>query len=183
GYIDLLSSMLETGLIDKGGKIRVEGKRIRRTDTGGEFVVCPREESASLSDIVISEADIDNLKRSKAAIYSAASILTKHMGVSFPEVSKIFIAGGFGMSLNIENAVKIGLLPDLPRERFFFVGNSSLAGARQMLLSEQAMDMANVIASKMTYFDLSSDPAYMDEYSQALFFPHTDLKKFPNVKL
>jgi len=182
GYIDLLSSMLETGIIDKGGKIKIEGKRIRQTETGKEFIVCFKEETDGLSDIVITEADIENLKRSKAAIYSASAILVKHMGLSFTEISKIFIAGGFGTYLDIENAIRIGLLPDLPRSKFIFIGNSALAGASQILLSNQAMIMADILASKITYFELSVDPGYMDEYGQALFFPHTDLTKFPSVR-
>ena len=182
GYIDLLSSMLEAGIIDKGGKIKVEGRRIRQTDNGREFVVCFKEETDSAVDITINEADIENLKRSKAAIYSATAILAKHLCLDFSEIFKIFIAGGFGTYLDIEKAIGIGLLPDLPRSKFVFIGNSALAGAKQILLSNQAMLMANVLASKITYFELSVDPGYMDEYSQALFFPHTDLTKFPTVK-
>lgn len=182
GYIDLLSSMLETGIIDKSGKIKTEGRRIRQTDTGKEFVVCFKEETDSLSDIVINEADIENLKRSKAAIYSATAILVKHLGLQFSEISKIFIAGGFGTYLDIEKTIKIGLLPDLARSKFVFIGNSALAGASQILLSNQAMVMSNTLASKITYFELSVDLGYMDEYSQALFFPHTDLAKFPTVR-
>jgi uncharacterized 2Fe-2S/4Fe-4S cluster protein (DUF4445 family) len=174
--------MLESGIIDKGGKIKAVGKRIRQTDTGREFVVCFKEEADSLSDIVINEADIENLKRSKAAIYSASAILVKHMGLSFTDIYKIFIAGGFGTYLDIDKAVRIGLLPDLARSKFVFIGNSALAGASQILLSNQAMAMADTLASKITYFELSVDPGYMDEYSQALFFPHTDLTKFPSVR-
>ena len=182
GYIDLLSSMLEAGIIDKGGKIKAEGKRIRQAAAGKEFIVCFKHESDSLSDIVITEADIENLKRSKAAIFSATAILVKHLGLSFSEIHKIFIAGGFGTYLDIERAIGIGLLPDLSRSKFAFIGNSALAGANQILLSNQAMAMANTLASKITYFELSVDPGYMDEYGQALFFPHTDLTKFPSVR-
>lgn len=182
GYIDLLSEMLATGIIDKSGKIKAEGKRIRKTDNGKEFIVCFKEETDSGADIVISEADIENLKRSKGAIYSATSILVKHLGLDFSVIDKIYIAGGFGTYLDIEKAIKIGLLPDLERSKFVFIGNSSLAGARQVLLSTQEKSLADTIASKITYFELSMEPGYMEEYSQALFFPHTDLTKFPTVK-
>ncbi|MCX5669012.1 MAG: ASKHA domain-containing protein, partial [Candidatus Omnitrophica bacterium] len=182
GYIDLLSEMLESGIIDKGGKIKVSGKRIRATDNGQEFVVCFKEEIQADADIVINEADIENLKRSKGAIYSATAILVKHLALEFSAISKIFIAGGFGTYLDIEKAIRIGLLPDLERSKFIFIGNSSLAGSREILLSAQAMAMADKLASKITYFELSVDSGYMEEYSQALFFPHTDLTKFPTVK-
>jgi len=182
GYIDLLSEMLECGIIDRGGKIKVDGQRIRSTDNGREFVVCFKEEIQAEADIVINEADIENLKRSKGAIYSACAILVKHLAMDFSGIAKIFIAGGFGTYLDIEKAIKIGLLPDLERSKFIFIGNSSLAGAREILLSSQAMALADALALKITYFELSVDPGYMEEYSQALFFPHTDLAKFPTVK-
>lgn len=182
GYIDLLCEMLGTGIIDKNGKIKAEGKRIRQTDTGNEFVVCFKEESETGADIVINEADIENLKRSKGAIYSATSILVKHLGLEFSAIDKFYIAGGFGTYLDIEKAIRIGLLPDLERNKFIFIGNSSLAGSRQILLSTQAKDTADELASKITYFELSTEPGYMEEYGQALFFPHTDLTKFPTVK-
>ena len=182
GYIDLLSEMLEAGVIDKSGKIKIQGSRIRQSDSGLEFVVCFKEETENNQDIVINEADIENLKRSKGAIYSAVSILVKHLGLDFSAIDKFYIAGGFGTYLDIGKAIKIGLLPDLERSKFVFIGNSSLAGARQILLSTQAMAMADELAAKITYFELSVDPGYMEEYSQALFFPHTDLVKFPTVK-
>ncbi len=182
GYIDLLSEMLDAGIIDKAGKIKVEGKRIRQGENGKEFVVCFKEEANSESDILINEADIENLKRSKGAIYSATAILVRHLALDFSSVSKIFIAGGFGTYLDIEKAIRIGLLPDLERSKFVFIGNSSLAGSRQILLSAQARDMADALAQKITYFELSVDPGYMDEYSQSLFFPHTDLTRFPTVR-
>jgi len=174
GYIDLIAEMLKAGALDKAGKIIAENERVRVSDMGKEFVI--------VDNIVINEADIENLKRAKAAIYSASAILVKHMGLEMDAVKKIFIAGGFGTSLDVEKAIEIGLLPDLPRKRFKFIGNSSLAGARQIILSVDAQKCAEEIARKITYFELSIDPGYMDEYMAALFFPHTDLNRFPTVK-
>lgn len=184
GYIDIIAGMLEAGLLDKDGKIkRIDNKRIRDGEFGREFVAAFKEEGNTSLDIVITESDIGNLKRAKAAIYSAAASLVKHMGLDFNQVKKIFIAGGFGTSIDINSAIKIGLLPDLDRARFIFVGNSSLSGARQVLLSYDAMKKANEIAQKITYFELSAEAGYMDEYMAALFFPHTDLSRFPSVKI
>jgi uncharacterized 2Fe-2S/4Fe-4S cluster protein (DUF4445 family) len=184
GYIDLISQMLLAGIIDKNGKIKIEAHpRVRDTGSGKEFVVVFRKDAESSTDIVITEADIENLKRTKAAIYSASSALVRHMGLDFSKVDKIFIAGGFGTSLDIDSAIAIGLLPDLDRKKFLFIGNSALAGAREMLLSYEAMKTAEEIARKMTYLELSVDPKYMDEYMAALFFPHTELNKFPSVKV
>ena len=140
-----------------------------------------KEETDTAEDIVITDADIENLKRAKAAVYSAVSILARHMAADFSKIKKIYIAGGFGTCLDIENAVAIGLLPDVPREKLEFLGNSALAGAALMLLSAQAYKCGEDIACRTTYFELSVDPCYMDEYMAALFFPHTDLKRFPSI--
>ncbi len=184
GYIDLIAEMLRSGILDKDGKIKaLKNRRIRDTQLSREFVVAFKEETGIDSDVVINEFDIENLKRAKAAIYSAVSILVKHMGLDFSKIKSIFIAGGFGTSLDVDNAVAIGLLPDVERSRFLFIGNSSLAGTRQMIFSFAAREKANEIARKMTYFELSVEPGYMDEYMAALFFPHTDLTKFPSLKL
>ena len=184
GYIDIIAQMLAVGLLDKNGKIKaIKNKRIRDNEFGKEFVIAFKEDSEASTDIVITEADIENIKRSKAAIYSAAAILVKHMGFQFTDIKKIFIAGGFGTYIDIENAIGIGLLPDIDRAKFIFVGNSSLAGARQILLSYDAMRKADEIARKITYFELSVEAGYMDEYGAALFFPHTDLLRFPSVKI
>ena len=177
GYIDLLCQMLKRGIIGKNGKIdrALKSKNVRKTETGYEFVVA--------KDIVITEDDIENLKRSKGAIYSAIVSLLNKVEKSLGDIKKIYIAGGFGNYLNIENAVFIGLLPDADRSRYEFIGNSSLAGARMSLLSRDAFMKAHEIYKNITYVDLSSEPNYMDEYVASLFFPHTDLGRFPSVRL
>ena len=185
GYIDALAEMLKAGIINKDGKINRAVKSARQKEglDGFEFVLAMGNETAMHKDIVITEADIENLKRSKGAIYAATSVLVKKIGVKFGDIKKIYIAGGFGTYLDIEKAITIGLLPDLPLEKFTFVGNSSLIGAREILLSYETMKKAEEIARKMTYIELSVEPAYMDEYIASLFFPHTDTAKFPTVKI
>jgi uncharacterized 2Fe-2S/4Fe-4S cluster protein (DUF4445 family) len=184
GYIDIIAEMLRAGLIDKSGMIKtLNNERIRQSEFGKEFVIAFKEEAGASADIVVTEADIENIKRAKAAIFSGTAILVRHLGFNFQEIKKIFIAGGFGNYINVENAQAIGLLPDLEKSRFIFVGNSSLAGARQILLSYEAMREAEAIAKKITNFELSVESAFMDEYMAALFFPHTDLNRFPSVKI
>lgn len=184
GYIDLVCSLLNRGIVDKNGKINKDlgSRRIRQGNGGAEFVVAFSDESGIDCDIVITDCDLDNLKRAKAAIYSAAAILLKHMDMSWGDVKNFYIAGGFGTALDIHSAIQIGLIPDLNEERFVFMGNSSLSGARQIIFSVGAANAAEDIAKNITYFELSTDAGYMDEYMAALFFPHTDIARFPNVK-
>lgn len=183
GYIDLVAELLKRGVLDKNGKLNrnVKNKRLREGKSGYEFVVAFAEETSIDDDVVINDGDIDNFKRAKAAIYSGVSILVRHIGIKMEDIKNIFIAGGFGTSLNIESAVRIGLIPDLKRDQYVFVGNTSLAGARQNLLSCQAAKVTEEVAKNITYFELSTDSQYMDEYMAALFFPHTDITRFPSV--
>jgi len=183
GYIDCISAMLKAGFLDKDGKINSSsGSRLKQTDDGRAFVIVPKEDTAAGKDIVITEADIENIKRAKAAIYAATLTLMKRLSFEFGGISRIYIAGGFGTSLNISSAVRIGLLPDVEESKYVFVGNSSLSGARQQLVSAGACETAQAIADRMTYLELSTEPGYMDEYMAALFFPHTDLNRFPTFK-
>ena len=177
GYIDLLCQMFKRGIIGRDGKINrsLRSKNIRKTETGYAFEVA--------EGVIVTDDDIENLKRSKGAIYSAIISLLNKVDKKLDDIKKIYIAGGFGNYLNIENAVFIGLLPDAPRDRYEFIGNSSLGGARMSLLSHDAFKKTDEIYKNITYIDLSSEPNYMDEYVASLFFPHTDMGRFPSVRL
>lgn len=184
GLIDTLTEMLRAKIIDQSGNINVNlaTKRIRKTEDGLEFILVQKEDSGILDDIVITQSDISNLIFSKGAIYTACVVLANKIGFAVNDIERIYIAGGFGNYLNIEKSVMIGLLPDINRDRFRFIGNSSLTGARFCLLSDKAMKIAEEIASRMTYIELSADISYMQEYTGALFLPHTDMSRFPSIK-
>lgn len=185
GLIDCLAELFRHHIIERDGKInqKILPQRIRMGKYGPEFVLVFKKDAGVDHDIVLTEPDIENLKRSKGAIYAATSVMMRRLGIGHDQINKIFIAGGFGTYLDIEKAVTIGLLPDIPREKFSFVGNSSLVGSREILLSYDAMRKAEEIARKMTYFELSVEPIYMGEYVSALFFPHTDRNLFSSVKV
>lgn len=183
GYIDVLAELFKAGVIDRQGMIRtgISSPRVREGDEGSEFVLVWAAHSVTGRDITVAQTDIENLIRSKGAIYAAAKVLVEKMGMSFDEIDKIYIGGGFGNYLNIGKAIWIGLLPDLPLDRFEFIGNSSLSGARMALLSHEALVKAHEIAERMTNLELCAEPAYMREYVGALFLPHTDADLFPSV--
>jgi uncharacterized 2Fe-2S/4Fe-4S cluster protein (DUF4445 family) len=144
-------------------------------------VLVPAEQSETGQDLVVTEPDIAIFVRSKAAIYAAAGTLLAHLGLSFEDVERVYISGGFGNYLDVANAVTIGLLPDLPRDRFHFIGNGALAGAGMALVSREALAEVERVTSLMTYFDLSTDSRFMGDFTRALFIPHTDVEKFPSV--
>jgi len=183
GMIDILAEMYLCGVIDQKGKIREEigSKRIRRGESGLEFVLAWRIESAINKEIVITEVDLDNLIRAKAAIYAGFATLLSQMGMGFTDIEKLYIAGGFGRYIDVERAITIGMLPDLPVEKFQFLGNTSIMGAYYALLCDRLRHEAEEIGRRMTYMELSVSRSFMDEYMSALFLPHTDLHAFPTV--
>lgn len=171
GLISAIGEMFKAGLIDRSGKLREKE----------EFVLVKSSLSATGKRIIITNTDIQNVIRSKGAIFTGAWILLRQMQLRFEDIKHIYISGGLGTSLDIEDAIYIGLLPDLPKERFQFIGNSSVSGAKMVLLSMEAMTKAEEIARKTMYIDLSTTPDFMNNYSASLFLPHTDLGLFPSV--
>ncbi|MGD1075999.1 MAG: ASKHA domain-containing protein [Thermodesulfovibrionales bacterium] len=180
GMIDAISEMFLFGVIDQKGKM-VQGirtDRIRKGLEGVEFVLYRGTDR----DVVLTETDIENVLRAKAAIYAGVSLLLKEVGFGLDAIEKVYIAGGFGNYLNVDRAIILGMLPDLPMDKFSFLGNTSITGAYLCLLSEELRKEAEDIASKMTYMELSVSRGFMDEYMSALFLPHTDMGQFPTVE-
>jgi uncharacterized 2Fe-2S/4Fe-4S cluster protein (DUF4445 family) len=184
GLIDCLAKMRNTGIIDRGGhfQTKLPTPRMRVGDGGPEFVLAWEDETELDSDIVITESDVKNLLRAKGAVFAGIRTLLITLGLEVEDIEKIYVAGGFGNYLNIRDAVVIGLLPDLPLERYQFIGNSSVKGACMSLLSQQAWVEAQDLAGKMTYIELSVGNLFMDEFISSLFIPHTDLSLFPSVE-
>jgi len=184
GLISLLSEAFLTGIIDKSGNVNLtaNNSRVREGAHGGEYVVAWGEESESGEDIVLSRVDVDNLLRAKAAIYAGFSVLADTVDIPLVSVSKVLVGGSFGKYINVEKAVQIGLLPDMPWEQFDFLGNTSVKGAYYALLDWRKREQLTEIANRMTYIELSADNSFYDAFTSALFLPHTDLHKFPSVE-
>ncbi|MCX7913674.1 MAG: ASKHA domain-containing protein [Thermodesulfovibrionales bacterium] len=180
GMIDIMSEMFLTGLIDQKGKL-ISGKtnRVRKGEEGLEYLLYRSEDHHK--DVVLTEVDIENLMRAKAAIYAGLTTLLNEIGLSIDVIKRVYIAGGFGAYINIPKAIMLGMLPDLPLDRFVYMGNTSLTGAYLCLLSEELRKEEEEIASKMTYIELSVSRKFMDEYVSAMFLPHTDISRFPTV--
>lgn len=183
GLIGLLAEMFITGVIDKSGNLNrtLETPRIRTGEHGDEYVVAWADETDHGRDIVITHPDIDNLLRAKAAIFAGFASLAQSVGVDMSDVSQVFIGGAFGQYLNVEKSVEIGLLPDLPWDRFKFLGNTSIRGAYMALLRRDVRAEIEEVASKMTYLELSADNTFYDQFTSALFLPHTNIERFPSV--
>ncbi len=185
GMIDLISEMLLTGIIEQNGKFTIDAThpRIRREEDETAYIVEFAENTAMEKDIIFTESDIDNIVRSKGAVYAGFIVLLNQAGLDFSMVDQVVITGGFGQYLDIGKAITIGLLPDIDRDKFRYFGNSSIAGAYLALLSEDFRREAGAVSNSMTYIDFSSNSQFMDEFTSALFLPHTNMKDFPNVRI
>lgn len=184
GIISLLAGLFMAGAVDQQGRFRrtLKTERIRPGRDGWEYVVVEKTASAIEKDIVFTEADMENLIRAKGAMFAGYQTLLESVGMDFKDLERVILAGNFGSYLDLEQAITIGLLPDIPRDRFFFAGNSSLIGAKAMAMSTGAMDEISRSAKMMTHFDLSGNPRFMENYVSALFLPHTDKGLFPTVQ-
>jgi uncharacterized 2Fe-2S/4Fe-4S cluster protein (DUF4445 family) len=183
GLIDSVAEFLETGMIDQNGKFRrdLPTDRVRSGPDGYEYLLARKEETVIHEDIVLTEIDIENLIRTKAAIYAGCKVLLESVGLSFKDLEQFIIAGGFGRHLDLEKAIFIGLLPEMDIEKFIFVGNGSLLGARLLSFSKSLLKETERIALMMTNLELSNHPTFMNEFIAAMFLPHTDVSAFPRV--
>jgi len=181
GLIDCVSELFLSGALDRNGRFVPErgGEFVREGEHGLEYVLCNGDSCASGHDIVITEKDIDNLMRAKAAIFAGISVLVESLDASIDDIEEVVIAGGFGRYLDLERIRALGMIPELPTDRFVYLGNGSLLGASLMATSREVLRTARRTADMMTYLELSVNAGFMDSYISALFFPHTDFASFP----
>jgi len=178
-----IAGLVKTGIIDRNGRFAegLDNKRVCKQGDEWAYVLTFAEGMSMEENIVFTESDLKNLIYSKGAVYAGFTSLLGHAGMDFSMVDRMIITGGFGQYLNIEKALTIGLLPDIDRSKFAYMGNSPIVGAYMALLSTTYRQEARTICNSMTYVDFSSNPRYMDEFTSALFLPHTDLNAFPSV--
>ena len=184
GLIAIVASLLMTGIIDERGRFKLEhpSDRLREGEDGPEYVLAWAKDTAIERDITLTEPDVDNLLRAKGAMYAAYMTLLEGVGLTIHDLERVILAGGFGQSINLERAIIIGLLPELPLEKFTFIGNGSLLGCRLAAMSNPLRGEVGDIVDKMTNFELSVAPGYMDNYTGSQFLPHTEAKTlFPDA--
>ena len=181
GIIDIISELYRCGIINARGQFVRESRRVQRDSYGcGRYVLAFAEESETGREVSINEVDIDNFIRAKGAIFSAIDTLLQSVDMTVECIDKVYVAGGIGSGINMKNAVNIGMLPNVELEKFRYIGNSSLAGAYAMVISDAANAKCAEVAANMTYLELSTYPSYMDSFVAACFIPHTDRSLFPD---
>jgi uncharacterized 2Fe-2S/4Fe-4S cluster protein (DUF4445 family) len=184
GLISIVAELLEAGVIDQQGKFNrtLDHPRLREGSDGYEYVLVWAKDSATDEDIVITEVDLDNLMRAKGAMYAGYQTLLESVSMTFADLDRVILAGNFGSYIDLEQAICIGLLPDIERDKFYYLGNGSLLGAQISLIDHKRFQERTVVSGLMTNMELSENPRFMDNYVASLFLPHTDMSLFPTVK-
>lgn len=183
GGIDLLAALFRAGLVERTGRLVRTRDPGRMFETGGEaaYVVAFGNETGHGGQVFITQGDIKNLIRSKAAMYTILEVITNSVGIGFGDIGHIYVAGAFGAYIDPRNAVFIGMLPEIPLDRFVPAGNAALSGAVEVLLRRGAWKELDMIRERITYLEMNVRGDFMARLTAALFLPHTDLGRFPGV--
>ncbi|HIQ37490.1 MAG TPA: DUF4445 domain-containing protein [Desulfocapsa sulfexigens] len=184
GLISIVSELLDAGVLDPQGKFNrtLDHPRLREGEDRWEYVLAWGRDSITGEDIVITEVDLDNLIRAKGAMYAGYQTLLESVGLTFADLDRVILAGNFGSYIDLERAITIGLLPDMDRDRFFYIGNASMLGCQISLTDHKRFRERVAVRTLMTNMELSENPDFMNHYMAALFLPHTDMSLFPSAK-
>ncbi|MGD9364463.1 MAG: ASKHA domain-containing protein [Desulfobacteraceae bacterium] len=184
GVIDLAAQLFLAHMIDIRGKFRPEAcaERLVYRNELAHLIIVPAPSSGTGMDLCISQADMDSLVRSKAAMYTILETITGTMGMALHELETFYVAGTFGSLIDPVSAITIGMIPDLALERYHSMGNTSLEGAALALINREALGDMDCIRDSITYLELNVNQDFMNRFSAAKFIPHTHTSRFPSVK-
>ena len=186
GIIDLMAQMRRNGRIDMAGNLDpCASSRIIWLHEEKEYaaVYAAAEESATGMPLYFSQTDINQYLDTKAAAYTMIDCILETAGVTTEEIAHLYLSGAFPAHSDLESAITIGIFPDLPREQYALVKNSSLEGAGIMLLDHDRLTEAKMLAENIHCVQFASVPDFLVRMQAAKFIPHTDMGRFPSVKI
>lgn len=170
GLIDLISEMFSAGIIDRSGTLSDSGNGVVERDGEKAYLLY----QSGKKELYLTQSEIKNFILSKAAMFSFLHVFVRSVGLTFKDIKKVYVAGALGCGINPESAINIGMLPDIPRERFIPLGNSALGGAEMVLLNRDLLKEVDRVAAKITYREMNEDNELMSVLQGAMFIPHTD---------
>ena len=173
GIVDATAELYRAGLINNRGRFDKENGRVGNGRFGAEFCLVPASSSGSSRDVLITQKDVNEIQLAKGAIHAGLQILLEATGTPPEEVEEVVIAGAFGSFLNVENAIAMGLFPELPNAQYRQVGNAAVIGAKWMLISRQARQRAEKIAGNTTYNELTTYPKFSRKFALGMLFPES----------
>jgi uncharacterized 2Fe-2S/4Fe-4S cluster protein (DUF4445 family) len=171
GILDTIAELYRTGRLERNGRFNPERDGVRSGDQGKEFVLVTAAESGSGRDIAITQKDVNEIMLAKGAIHAGLTILLEATGTSPEAVQEVIVAGAFGSFLNIQNAILMGLFPNLPNAQYRQVGNAAARGAKWILISRRARRRAQEIARNTRYLELTTYPKFSRQFALAMMFP------------
>ena len=184
GIIDLLAQMRLNGWVDISGKLNPDASpRIQYIREIEEYaaIYASGSESANGTDLYFSQTDIMQYLDTKAAAHTMVDCLLDSAGFTKDDLTAFYTSGAFGTYTDLESAITIGIFPDLPRSAFHCLGNSSLAGARTLLLDRSRMKDIRMFQETIYYVQFASIPDFLIRMQASKFIPHTDLSQYPSV--
>ncbi len=186
GIIDLLAQMRLNGWINMAGVLAPEAsERIVFLQENQEYaaVYATAKESANGTPLYFSQTDIYQYLDTKAAAYTMVDCILETAGVAVEDLAHLYLSGSFPAHSNLESAITIGIFPDLSREKYTLLKNSSLEGAKTMLLDYGCLQEAKELAENIYCVQFASIPDFLVRMQAAKFIPHTDMGRFPSVQL
>jgi len=185
GMIDLAAGLFLSGRVDIRGKFFQPACKDRLVEKDGilYFILVEKHHSGTGEPICLSQVDLNSLTSSKAAMYTILEVIVKNTaGLEFEDLEKFYVAGTFGSFINPISAISIGMLPDISLKTFEVLGNSSLGGAKMLLTHPDAFERTLRVRKSITYIELNVNQEFMNMFSGAKFYPHTDSSRFPSLK-
>jgi uncharacterized 2Fe-2S/4Fe-4S cluster protein (DUF4445 family) len=176
GILDAISEMIAAGIVDRRGAVHKSHPAIRIENGRSELVLAYAAQSGHGKDVVVTRKDINEIQLAKGAIRAGVEILMEVVGLAGQDqaIDEFIVAGAFGTYIDLESAIRVGMFPDIPTERFHQVGNAAGTGARQMLVSKERRCFAQELVGELEYVELSAHPDFINEFSHDLFFYKAD---------
>ena len=189
GIVDLLAELYLNGWIDLRGRFQTEGKEGQEIPGLKAF---PKQDAATGDEeeygieyapgLYFYQSDIDEFIRTKAAAMTMVEYMMNLIGLTMEDVGYFCVAGAFGTHIDKESAVTIGMYPDIEREKILSPGNTSLQGAKKLLLDRSLTEKAELIIERMQYVRFGAVEEFIELMRGAQAIPHTELQRFPSVE-
>ncbi len=170
GILNAVAQLLDAGVVDARGVLRAGNARVRSVNGKSEFLLVPGAEAGHGRDIVVTRKDVNEIQLAKGAIRAGIEILIKEAGIRAEDVDDIIVAGAFGTHLDLPSALRVGMFPMLPIERFHQVGNAAGVGARHMLLSRRLRGETVTAARGVEYIELTTYMEFTPTFVDSMYF-------------
>ncbi len=183
GLVDAIAEMLRSGIITRSGKFNqkvTDHKRFVKNEKDVRFIIARKEETSINKEISINQKDIREIQMAKAAFYSGFRIIINHLKKN-QNIQQIFLAGAFGNYIDASNAKFIGMIPDIPHNNIFQIGNAAGIGAQYFLLNKDLRNKAQSLLDDINYVEIATEKNFQKEYAEAMYFPHLNLDLFPSL--